>query len=319
MSAHTAHSHAHSRAHDHSHGHAQGHDLTRPAFVTALAVTLAYAVVELGAGLWSGSLALTSDAGHMFSDALALGLAAAAAWLARRPPGIKHSYGLARAEVIGATLNGLLMLGIIVVLVVEAVQRLLAPQPVNAPVVVGVAAVGLAVNAAVAYLLSRGEHDLNVRGALVHVLGDLLSSLAAVIAGAVVYFTGWLLIDPILSLVIALLILFTTLRLLRDTLHVLMEGVPAAVDFAEIGGALAAVPGVAGVHDLHVWSIGSRGAALSAHVDLERLDDWPAVLTAAQRLLSERFGITHATLQPETARPPQQATITLWPRRDSRS
>lgn len=305
--------------HAHSHGHSHDGAGRAPAFLVALVITLAYALVELGAGLWSGSLALTSDAGHMFSDALALGLAAAAAWLARRPPGIKHSYGLARAEVIGASMNGLLMLGIIVVLVVEAVQRLLDPRPVTAGIVIAVAAVGLVVNAGVAYVLSRGDHDLNVRGALIHVLGDLLSSFAALIAGAVIYATGWLLIDPILSLVIAILILLTTLRLLRDTLHVLMEGVPAAVDFAEIGTALAGVPGVSEVHDLHVWSIGSRGVALSAHIDLERLEDWPGVLSAAQTLLHDRFGITHVTLQPETARLPRQATITLWPRRDRRS
>jgi cobalt-zinc-cadmium efflux system protein len=301
--------------HDHSHDDRVG----APAFVLALVITLAYAVIELGAGLWSGSLALTSDAGHMFSDALALAMAAVAAWLARRPPGVKHSYGLARAEVIGASLNGLLMLGIIVVLVVEAVHRILAPRPVTAGVVIAVAAVGLGVNAGVAYILSRGHHDLNVRGALIHVLGDLLSSFAALIAGAVVYATGWLLIDPILSLVIALLILATTLRLLRDTLHVLMEGVPAAIDFAEIGSALAGVAGVSGVHDLHVWSIGSRGVALSAHIDIERLEDWPSVLEASQSLLHERFGVTHVTLQPETARLPRQATITIWPRRDRTS
>ncbi|MGZ8212772.1 MAG: cation diffusion facilitator family transporter, partial [Burkholderiales bacterium] len=155
--------------------------------------------------------------------------------------------------------------------------------------------------------------------ALIHVLGDLVSSLAALIAGAVIYATGWLLIDPILSLVIAVLILLTTLRLLRDTLHVLMEGVPAAVDFAEIGSALAAISGVAAVHDLHVWSIGSRGVALSAHVDLDRLEDWPHVLSASQALLRERFGITHVTLQPEIARLPKQATITVWPRKEQGS
>jgi cobalt-zinc-cadmium efflux system protein len=302
----------------HGHSHSHDGDARGPAFVPALVITLAYALIELVAGLASGSLALTSDAGHMFSDALALGLAAAAAWLARRPPGVKHSYGLARAEVIGASLNGLLMLAIIVVLVVEAVQRILEPRPVTAGVVIAVAAIGLVVNAGVAYLLSRGHHhDLNVRGALIHVLGDLLSSFAALIAGAVVYATGWLLIDPILSLGIAILILLTTLRLLRDTLHVLMEGVPAAVDFAEIGSALAGVAGVSAVHDLHVWSIGSRGAALSAHIDLERLEDWPAVLRASQEMLHDRFGITHVTLQPEIARVPRQATITLWPRRDT--
>jgi cobalt-zinc-cadmium efflux system protein len=306
-------------AHDHAHGHAHGGDTRRPAFLLALAVTLAYALIELAGGIWSGSLALTSDAGHMFSDALALALAAGAAWLARRPPGAKHSYGLARAEVIGATLNGLIMLAIIVFLVVEAVHRMLDadPQPVNALAVMAIAAVGLIVNAGVAFILSRGHRDLNVRGALVHVMGDLVSSIAALIAGAVIYATGWLTIDPILSLVIAMLILIATLRLLRDTLHVLMEGVPAAVDFEQIGGALAAVRGVSRVHDLHVWSIGSDRAALSAHLEIERLEDWPAILAASQAVLRERFGVDHVTLQPELVhglRLPRQAPVTLWPR-----
>jgi cobalt-zinc-cadmium efflux system protein len=311
MSAH-AHSHAHTQGHDHSHGEPQ-----RPAFALALAITLGYALIELAGGLWSGSLALASDAGHMFSDALALGLAAGAAWLARRPPGLKHSYGLARAEVIGASLNGLLMLLIIVVLVVEAVQRLLDPKPVVASAVMVIAAVGLVVNGVVAYILSRGHDSLNVRGALVHVIGDLLSSIAALIAGAVVWATGWLLIDPILSIVIAALILTTTVQLLRDTLHVLMEGVPSAVDLAEIGAALAALRGVSEVHDLHVWTIGSERAALSAHLEIDRLDAWPAILHQAQRVLHDRFGVDHVTLQPELPaafRPPREAPVTIWPR-----
>lgn len=320
-SAHAGHAHGgdgrgHARAHTHGHHH-HGPPPGRPAFVIALGLTLGFAVVELVGGLWSGSLALTSDAGHMFSDALALGLAAVAAAVARRPPGAKHSYGLARAEVIGASLNGLLMLAIIVVLVVEAVGRLLAPRPVEAGIVMIIAAIGLGVNAGVAFVLSRGHRDLNMRGALIHVIGDLVSSVAALIAGAVIWATGWLTIDPILSLVIAVLILVTTLRLLRDTLHVLMEGVPRAVDFEEIGGALAAIRGVAVVHDLHVWSIGSERAALSAHLEIDRLDDWPTILHAARRLLRERFGIEHVTLQPElvdTLRQPPEATVTVWPR-----
>lgn len=295
--------------HDHAHTHAPPHS----AFVPALALTLGYAVVELVGGLWSGSLALASDAGHMFSDALALGLAAAAAQLARRPPGLKHSYGLARAEVIGASFNGLLMLGIIVLLVVEAVQRLLDPRPVMAGAVIVIAGIGLAVNGAVAFILSRGHRDLNMRAALIHVVGDLVSSLAAVIAGAVVYVTDWVLIDPILSLVIALLILVTTLGLLRDTLHVLMEGVPSAVNLADIGSALASIPGVRTVHDLHVWSIGSAHAALSAHVEIQRLDDWPRILRASQAMLRERFHVGHVTLQPELVER-QESPVTIWPR-----
>ncbi len=291
------------------------HRLERPAFAAAVAITAAYAVVELAGGLWLGSLALVSDAGHMFSDALALTLAAAA-WLARRPVGGRHSYGWARAEVIGAMLNGLLMLGIIVALVVEAVHRLLEPRPVAAAGVMLIAFVGLLVNAAVAVTLSRGERDLNVRAALLHVFSDLVGSLAALIAGAVVYFTGWLPIDPILSLVIAGLILMTTLRLLRDALHVLMEGVPASVELAAIGHTLAAVPGVGAVHDLHVWSIAPGKPALSAHLEIDELARWPEILAAARSMLRERFGIDHVTLQPEApgAPLPRTAVIRVWPR-----
>ena len=300
--------------HSHHH-HAPVHG--RSAFAAALVITLVYAFIELGGGLWSGSLALVSDAGHMFSDVFALGLAAGAAWLAQRPVGHRHSYGWARAEVVGAFINGLLMLGIVVWLVVEAVQRLLHQQPVQGAGVIVIASIGLVINGVVAYILGHSEETLNRRAALVHVLGDLLSSLAAVIAGAVIYFTGWVLIDPILSLVIGMLILGTTVQLLREALHVLMEGVPHAVDFAQIGTALASVAGVSEVHDLHIWSIASHRTALSAHVEISRLDEWPGILDACRHLLRHDFGIEHVTLQPEergTARIPHHATVTLHPR-----
>jgi cobalt-zinc-cadmium efflux system protein len=300
-------------AHHHRHHSASGR---KPAYMTALAITLLYAVVEAIGGIWSQSLALLSDAGHMFSDALALAVAAAAAWLAQRPASERHSYGWARAEVIGAMLNGLLMLPLIVLLVVEAVQRLIQPRPVLAGGVVAIALVGLMVNALVAYTLSRAAHNLNAKAALVHVMSDLVSSLAALIAGAVIYFTGWLLIDPILSLVIACLILFTTLRLLRDTLHVLMEGVPSAVGFSEIGNALAAIPGVSSVHDLHIWGITPDTISLSAHMEVENLSDWPSILECSRRVLAERFSIRHVTLQPEPINggDRREAVIRLWPR-----
>jgi cobalt-zinc-cadmium efflux system protein len=261
-------------------------------------------------------LALLSDAGHMFSDAMALAVAAAAAWFAQRPASERHSYGWARAEVIGAMLNSLLMLPIIVLLVVEAVRRLIEPRPVLAGGVVAIALVGLLVNALVAYMLSRAARSLNARAALVHVMSDLVSSLAALIAGAVIYFSGWLLIDPILSMVIACLILFTTLRLLRDTLHVLMEGVPSAVGFSEIGNALAAIPGVSAVHDLHIWGITPDAISLSAHMEIENLAEWPAILERSRHVLAERFSIQHVTLQPELANAGdrREAVIKLWPR-----
>ncbi|MBM3356964.1 MAG: cation transporter [Betaproteobacteria bacterium] len=286
----------------------------RPAFVLALSLTAGYAVVELVGGLWTGSLALLGDAGHMFSDAGALAVAALAARLARRPPGARHTYGWQRAEVIGALLNSLLMLAIIVLLAVEAVQRLIAPREIMASGVIVIALIGMLVNGVCAYLLSRGEPDLNARAALLHVIGDLVSSFAVLIAGAVIYATGWLPIDPILSLVICALILATTLKLLRDALHVLMEGVPPSVELGAIGKALATVPGVVSVHDLHVWSLTPDSVALSAHVELEDLQRWPVILAAASEMLRGRFGIEHATLQPEirgSTAAPQSAVVRL--------
>ena len=295
------------------HDHAGGKKSGGRAYAVALVVTVLYACIEAAGGLWSGSLALVSDSGHMFSDALSLGLAAVAARLASRPAGSRHSYGWARAEVLGALLNGLLMLVLVVWLVVEAVQRLLSPHAVDAAPVFWIALIGLMVNGAVAYVLGHGEDTLNRRAALVHVLGDLVSSLAALIAGAVIYYTGWQKIDPILSLVIAGLILFTTLDLLRETLHVLMEGVPPAVDFGSLGAALATVSGVARVHDLHVWTIGANRIALSAHLEIGRLEQWPDILRAARQLLHDRFGIDHVTLQPEPVSS-HRATVRVWPR-----
>jgi cobalt-zinc-cadmium efflux system protein len=298
----------------HRHVHTDGHHAP---FGLALVITLGYAVVELAGGLWTGSLALIGDAGHMFSDALALGLAAIAGWLARRPAGQRHSYGWARAEVIAATLNSLLMLVIIVTLVVEAVARLLDPRPVAALGMTVIALIGMAVNALVIWMMSRGERTLNTRAALLHVIGDLMSSFAALTAGAVIYFTGWLPIDPILSLVIAGLILVSTMRLLRDTVHVLMEGVPPALELDVIGKALAGLPGVESVHDLHVWGITPDQVALSAHLEVRDLRQWPGILAAATSLVHDRYGIGHVTLQPELHRPGGRgdtAVIRLWPR-----
>lgn len=298
--------------HDHAHGRGG------PAFGVALAITACYALIELAGGLWTGSLALLSDAGHMFSDALALALAATAARLAQRPAGHRHTYGWARAEVIGALLNSLLMLMIVLVLVVEAVARLNEPRPVAAAGMMLIAFIGMLVNIVVAWIMSRGEMTLGARAALLHVLGDLVSSFAAVLAGAVIYATGWLPIDAILSLAIAGLILVGTLRLLRDTLHVLMEGVPPALELQVIGQALAKLPGVVSVHDLHVWSIAPGRIALSAHLELNELQQWPEILASASAMLHDRYDIGHATLQPEVRGGghgrQRTAVIRLWPR-----
>ena len=257
--------------------------------IVALVVTLGYALVEFFAGAAFHSLALMSDAGHMLSDALALGLAAFASWAGSRPAGSRHSYGFARAEVVAAFVNGLVMLLIVVVIAVESIGRLLDPQPVAGLGVMVVAFLGLLVNLLVAFLIGRAERNLNTRAALIHVVGDLIGSVAAITAGAVIYYTGWQPIDALLSLVIAILILASTVRLLLDALHVLMEGVPTGLRMEEIAGVIGAFSGVRAVHDLHVWNISSGQIALSAHVELDNLDNWAALLESARQTLQTRF------------------------------
>lgn len=285
----------------HSHGdHVAGAN-AQPYLRVALALILVFAAIEAAAGWWSGSLALLGDAGHMVTDGFALGIAAVAAWVAAHPPSGRHSYGLGRAEVIGALVNGLLMLVLIIAIVVEAVRRLQAPTPVAGGVVMLVAAAGLAVNVAVAVLLGRGEQTLNVRGALLHVMSDVLGSVAALVAGAVIIFTGWTPIDPILSVFICLLILYSSLSLLRDALRVVMEGVPRHLDLEEVGQAMAGGDArIRSVHDLHIWNLSSGMIALSAHVVIDDLRFWEEILEGLRTLLRVRFGIEHVTLQPES-------------------
>jgi len=265
-----------------------------------VALTLGFAGVEAGVGWWAGSLALVADAGHMVNDAGALLIAAAAAWVARRPASRLHSYGFGRAEFLAALVNSLGLLALVAWLAVSAVTRLQAPQPVHGEAVSLTAALGLVINIGVAWLLSRGEQNLNTRAAMLHVMGDLLGSVAALIAGVVIAFTGWTPIDPLLSIAIGALILVSSLRLLRHALHGLMEGVPLHLSLEEVGRALAGVPGVKSVHDLHVWSVASDEIMLSAHLMVEDMRQWPDILVASRTLLHDRFDIGHITLQPET-------------------
>lgn len=294
------------------HDHAPSRSGAGTSLVLATLLTLGYAAVEAGVGLWAGSLALLADAGHMVNDAGALALAAAAAWFARRPVSQLHSYGFGRAEFIAALVNSLGLLVLVMWLTVSAVQRLQDPQPVSGEAVSVTAALGLLINILVAWMLSRGDKNLNTRAALLHVVGDLLGSVAALIAGVVITFTGWMPIDPLLSLVIGALILTSSLRLLRESLHGLMEGVPLDLSPEEIGRAIASVPGVASVHDLHIWSVAPDEAMLSAHLLVKDLQRWETVLAQARALLLERYGIEHVTLQPE----PIEHVIRLVARRD---
>lgn len=296
-----------SQTHDHHHGH-HPHGGTGTPLILATLLTLGFAAVEAGVGLWAGSLALVADAGHMVNDAAALALAAVAAWLARRPASPRHSYGFGRAEFLAALINSLALLALVAWLIFSAVARLGEPRAVLGEAVFLTAAVGLVINLGVAWLLNRGEKNLNTRAALLHVLGDLLGSVAALVAGLIIAFTGWTPIDPLLSLVIGALILFSSLRLLREALHGLMEGAPLNLDPQAVGQALAAVPGVASVHDLHLWSVRADETLLTAHLVVHDLAAWEQVMEASHALLTARFGIHHATLQPE----PLTRTV-RWP------
>ncbi len=281
--------------HDHPHGPQASHSL-----LWGVGLTAGYALVEAVGGWWSGSLALLGDAGHMVSDATALGLAAFAAWVARQPPSARHSYGLVRAEAVAALVNGLFMLLVVGGIAYHAVERLRHAHEVAGGTVMLIAVVGLLVNIVVAKILHGGVQTLNTRAALLHVMGDLLGSVAALVAGAVIYFTGWTPIDPLLSLLICALILVSSMRLLRDVLHVIMEGVPPYLELPEVGRAMAGVPGVRSIHDLHIWTLSSGLVALSAHVVVEDMARWENILDKLRHLLRERYDIDHVTLQPES-------------------
>lgn len=284
--------------HDHDHEHAHTHRAVGRTLVIALVLTLGYAVVELLAGWRAGSLALLADAGHMVTDGAALGLSALAAWLASLPPSRRHSYGLGKAELLAALINALSMLAVVFGIGVEAWRRLQSPGSIDGATVGIVAIIGLLVNLGVAWILSRGEQNLNVRGALLHVMGDVLGSVAAIVAGVVIYFTQWTPIDPLLSLLIGGLILSSSVRLLKESLHGTLDGVPFHIDLDELGRALAGVQGVKEIHDLHVWPLASEKMALSAHVRIANLADWSGILLGLTELAVHE-GIQHVTFQAE--------------------
>jgi len=284
--------------HTHSHAPRPTDPGTSRALIWALALTGGFGVIEAVGGWIAGSLALLSDAGHMFTDTASLGLALLAHWVSRRAPSSRATYGYARAEVLAAFVNALALLGLVVFIVIEAVRRLLAPQSVAGGMVLGIAFVGLLVNLIAAWMLSRAGNSLNTRSALLHVLSDMLGSVAAIVAGGVIVFTGWTPIDPILSLVVSLLIVRSTWSLLAQSTGVLMEGMPSHLDYETVGRALLRVPGVTAVHDLHVWQMTSERTALSAHLLIGEPAHWLQTLAAAQRLLADEFHIDHVTLQP---------------------
>ena len=286
-------------AHTHEHEHGtHGREGSRRALAVVLALTASFTVVEVVGGFLTGSLALLADAGHMLSDNLSLGLALFAAWLAGKPATPERSFGYRRAEILAALANGVALVAISIWVFVEALSRLREPTEVLGGPMLAVATLGLAVNAAGAFILSRsGGASLNVEGAMRHVIADALGSVGAMAAAGVIILTGWRYADPLISAAIGILILASSWTLLRDSTNVLLEATPRGLDAGEVGRKMAAADGVTEVHDLHIWTITSGFPALSAHVLVGHHEDCHARRRGLEELLAHEFGISHTTLQ----------------------
>jgi cobalt-zinc-cadmium efflux system protein len=292
-------------AHDHSlHGHAHSHrppsnNSRRLSFV--LSLTVLYMIAEAIGGWWTGSLALLADAGHMFTDVAALALALTAVWFASRPATSKKTFGYYRLEIIAALVNGVALVVISLFIFYGAYERWSAPPEIQAGPMIVLAAGGLIVNLICAWILhGHDEIDLNMRGAWMHVMGDALGSVAAILAGVCMYLFSWYQADAVFSVFISLLIIWGSVRLIRESTNVLLEGTPAHINLAAVEDAIMATDGVSNVHDLHVWTITSGREALSAHVIHSASISQPELLRALRMKLHDRFGVDHLTIQMET-------------------
>lgn len=293
--------HDHDHGHDHGHSHA-GHSHAPASFGRAFAigasVNAAFVVLQVVSGLAAHSVALLADAVHNLGDVLGLLIAWGAAWLTARAPTVRRTYGWGRSSILAALVNAVVLLLGSGAIGIEALQRLAAPTPVGTGIVMAVAAIGIVVNGGTALLFMRGRKgDLNVRGAFVHMASDALVSFGVVLAGALIQLTGWLWLDPVTSLVIVAVITWGTWGLLRQSVDLAMDAVPPGIDCLAVQAALAALPGVTEVHDLHIWGISTTRSALTAHLVLDRPN--PALVPLACAMLHDRFGLDHATLQVE--------------------
>ncbi|WP_201007467.1 cation diffusion facilitator family transporter [Paenibacillus glycanilyticus] len=309
--------HQHGQGHGHGHGH-HGHDHghhghhhhfdmsgNKTGLFIALIITAGIMVLEFVGGLVTNSLALLSDSGHMLSDVSALVLSLVAVWFAARPASAVRTFGFHRFEILAALFNGITLVVISVFIIWEAIGRLFDPPSVASGSMMLIAAIGLLANLASAWaLLRKGDvhNNLNVRSAYLHVLGDALGSVGAVLAGFLIYLFDWNIADPIISMVVALLIVKSAWSVLKHTVHILMEGTPVNVDEKEVRAALGEIGGVVDVHDLHIWTITSGLDSLSCHLQVADGTDCQGVLQAAIKLIEERFGIQHSTIQVESSR-----------------
>ncbi|MFI8576448.1 cation diffusion facilitator family transporter [Rossellomorea aquimaris] len=282
--------------HDHSHGHNQN----KKALLISFLFIFTFMIVEVIGGIVTNSLALLSDAGHMLSDAAALGLSLAAFYIGEKASDKGKTYGYKRFEILAAFINGITLILVSLYIFWEAYHRFI-DTPMVSPGMMVIAIIGLVVNIIVAWILMRGdtEHNLNVRSAFLHVLGDMLGSVGAIAAGLLIYFFNWNLADPIASVMVAILIVISGWRVTKDSIHILMEGSPKGIDTEEVKNSLAAIPGVIEVHDLHVWCITSGFTALSCHVVVGKEVNRDTILLRLSAFLEEEFGIHHSTIQVE--------------------
>jgi cobalt-zinc-cadmium efflux system protein len=288
--------HEHGGAHDHSHA-----SQSTKILALAFGLTFGFMLVEMAGGWLAGSLALIADAGHMLTDSAALALAWAASRIAARPADARRSFGYQRMRVIATFVNGCALLFIVTWIAIEAVQRLLNPQPVDAKTVIWIGTLGFATNVLVFALLRRGHaHDMNIAAAMLHVIGDLLGSVAAILAAIIILFTGWTLADPLSSLLVSGLIVRSAWSLVRRSTHILMEGAPEGLDVDVLRSTLEQrIPAIRDVHHVHLWLVGPHEPLMTMHATIVPGANQEIVLRETKAVLQERFGITHTTIQIE--------------------
>jgi cobalt-zinc-cadmium efflux system protein len=285
----------------HGHSHGRARKVTRP-LMLALVITLVFALVELFGGLFSGSLALISDSGHMFTDVIALALSLWAGFIATRMGKDNQTFGLLRVEILVALINGVILGGVSVFIMYESVVRIYHPQDIDASVMLVIAVIGLAANVAgVLILREDAKENLNVKGAFLHVFGDMLSSIGVIVAALLIYFFGLTVADPIISFAISVIILYSAYRIIKQSAYILLEFAPGEIDIDQMTSDMRKVPGVLAVHDIHVWTLGSGVFALSAHVEVEDrpVSACSCILRDLEHLLKDKYDISHTTLQLE--------------------
>ncbi|BES60725.1 MULTISPECIES: cation diffusion facilitator family transporter [Dysgonomonas] len=288
--------------HTHNHGaHSHGHNANKKALTISFCLIAGFMLVEFVGGILTNSLALLSDAGHMLSDAVALGLSLAALIFGERAATLDKTYGYKRFEILAALLNGIALVALSIYILYEAIVRLSSPPSVIGKGMIIISAIGLVINIVVAWILSRGEtkENLNIKSAFMHVLGDLLGSVGAIIAALLIIFLGWNIADPIASMIVSVLVLYSGWHILKDSVNILMESKPANIDTAEVKRAIKSIDGVIDIHDLHIWMITQEFLSLTTHVSVKNNSDRDLLLNQITKIIKQKTGITHITVQLE--------------------